>query len=136
MFTEKVNVYRFSGVGPLGDFAPAGDAAAGGPAVGFAAPPGAAPGAAPAATAGVEGTLPNMNERLMLRLTEKKPGPMPKLRGMRRWLGRGFKSKSPNLVRFKSEGSVLSVANAGRSVNNPSPFVSRPVTILNGRPLE
>ena len=66
MFTENVNVYRFSGAGPLAGFAaaPAG-----------AAPAGAADGAA--AAAGAEGTLPNMNALLMPRLMEKKLGPIP-----------------------------------------------------------
>ncbi len=63
MFTENVKVYRFSGAGPL---------------AGLAAPAGA--GAAPAgaaAAAGAAGTFPNMNERLIPRLTEKKLGPTP-----------------------------------------------------------
>src|SRR6185295_19572271 len=96
MLTENVNVYRFSGVGPFAGFAaPAGGPAADAAAAGFV--PGTAPGAAPAATAGA-GTLPNMNERLIPKLTEKNPGPMPKLRGMSGWLEAGFKSKSPNFV--------------------------------------
>src|SRR5689334_8279168 len=115
MFTENVNVYRFSGVGPLDGFAPAGATFAG---------------------AGGAGALPNMIERLMPRFTEKKPGPMPRLRGINACPAAGFKSKSPNFVLRRSAGSVCAVANAGRSVNNPSPFVSRPVTILKGRPLE
>src|SRR4051812_24207400 len=100
MLTENVNVYRFSAVGPPDGFAPAGWAGAGAPAAGFAAP-----GATPVAAGGA-GTLPNMNERLMPRLTEKNPGPMPRLRGMRGWLGAGFKSKSPNFVFRRSDGSV------------------------------
>ena len=66
MFTENVNVYRFSGAGPL---------------AGLAAPAGAAlapaDGAAGATAAGAAGTFPNMNERLSPRLTEKKLGPTP-----------------------------------------------------------
>ena len=69
MLTEKVNVYRFSGAGPLAGLA--------------AAPAGAAPAGAAdevdggAAAAGAAGTLPNMNALLIPRLTEKKLGPIP-----------------------------------------------------------
>ena len=63
MFTENVNVYRFSGAGPL---------------AGLAAPAGAlAPAGAAAAAAGADGTFPNIIERLTPRLTEKKLGPTP-----------------------------------------------------------
>jgi len=64
MFTESVSVYRFSGLGPF-------DAGVFGAAVlpaGFVAAP---------AGAGADGMLPNANERLIPRLTEKKLGPMP-----------------------------------------------------------
>src|SRR5918996_3518383 len=120
MFTEKVSVYFFSGLGPPDGLTPAAGAAA--------APPGAGP-AGFAALAGA-GTLPNAIERLIPKFTEKKLGPNPKLRGINSWPGSGLRSKSPKRVCLKSSGSVFAVANAGRSVNNPSPFVSRPVTIL------
>ena len=67
MFTENVNVYRFSGAGPFAGLAPA------------EAPPAGAPpaGAAGAAAEGAAGTFPNINARLIPRLTEKNPGPTP-----------------------------------------------------------
>ena len=55
MLIENVNVYRFSGAGPL---------------AGLLAP-------AAAAGAACAGTFPNENERLIPMLTEKNPGPMP-----------------------------------------------------------
>ena len=67
MLIENVTVYRFSGAGPFaGLLAP--DCAG-------CVPPAAAAGGA-AAAAG-EGMLPNEKARLIPRLTEKKPGPMP-----------------------------------------------------------
>ena len=63
MFTEKVSVYFFSGVGPLAGLAPPAGCAGGG--FGVAA-----------AFAGA-GTVPNANERLMPMFTEKKLGPIP-----------------------------------------------------------
>ena len=130
MLTENVTVYRFSGAGPLaGLFAPDCAAAAAG-----CVPPGAAGFAA--AAAGGAGTLPNANERLIPRLTEKKLGPMPKFRGINASPGAGARSKSPKRVCLRFFASVCAVANAGRSVNKPSPFVSRPVTILKGLPVE
>src|SRR5207247_9060809 len=47
--------------------------------------------------------------------------------------GAGFVSKAPKRVTI-TPGLVGSVANAGRSVNNESPFRSRPVVMLNGLP--
>src|SRR5216684_2078099 len=44
----------------------------------------------------------------------------------------GFGSKSPQGVWML--GRLGSVANAGLSLNRPSPFRSRPAVILNGRP--
>ena len=69
MFTEKVNVYRFSGVGPLG-FAALAVAA-----VEVTGEGGVFAGGA-AAAAGA-GTLPKANARLSPKFTEKKLGPMP-----------------------------------------------------------
>ena len=66
MLIENVTVYRFSGAGPLaGLLAPDGAGCA---------PPAAAAGAAADADAG---TFPKEIERLIPRLTEKNPGPMP-----------------------------------------------------------
>ena len=129
--TENVTVYRFSGAGPLaGLFAP--DGALAGAVVGCV--PSAAGFAA--AAAGGAGTLPNANARLIPKLTEKKLGPIPKFRGINACPGAGARSKSPKRVCLKFFESVCDVANAGRSVNKPSPFVSRPVTMLNGLPVE
>ena len=62
MFTEKVTVYFFSGLGPFAGLAPAGCA-------------GVAPaGAAAFAAAGI---LPNANDLLIPIFTEKKLGPTP-----------------------------------------------------------
>lgn len=57
-------------------------------------------------------------------------GPLPRLRGIRTAPGDGFGSRTPYFVAIKF-GLFKSVANEGRSLKNPSPFVSRPVKILN-----
>ena len=67
------------------------------------------------------------------RFTETKPGPRPKFRGMIVWPGDGFGSNAPSGV-TTTPGLFRSVANAGRSLKNVSPFVSRPVVMLNGWP--
>ncbi len=56
--------------------------------------------------------------------------PLPRFRGISLSVGEGFGSRTPYFVAIKS-GLLKSVANAGRSLKNPSPLVSRPVKILN-----
>lgn len=75
--------------------------------------------------------LPNLIAFSRPRLTELKPGPRPKFLGIICWPGDGFGSKAPKGV-TTTPGLVRSVANAGRSEKNVSPFVSRPVMILKG----
>ena len=77
--------------------------------------------------------LPNLNVFPMLRFTERKPGPRPKFRGMIVCPGEGVGSNAPSGV-TTTPGSFRSVAKAGRSLKNVSPFVSRPVVILKGWP--
>ena len=65
--------------------------------------------------------------------TEKNRGPCAKLCGIIFSSGVGFGSKAPYGVKIMPGLFGLS-ANAGRSENDVSPFVSRPVVMLNGRP--
>src|SRR3954463_1904026 len=76
---------------------------------------------------------PNLNALPRFRLTEMKPGPRPMFRGMIFCPGEGVGSRAPKGV-MTTPGLFRSVANAGRSLKNVSPFVSRPVVILNGLP--
>src|SRR5437016_4320630 len=76
---------------------------------------------------------PKLNDLLTPKLTEKKPGPRPSLRGIIVCPASGSRSKAPRRVTITLDRE-RSVANAGRSVNRVSPFVSRPVVILNGAP--
>ena len=75
--------------------------------------------------------LPNLIVLPTLRLTDKKPGPRPKFLGMIVCPGEGVGSNAPKGV-TTTPGSFRSVANAGRSLKNVSPLVSRPVVMLNG----
>ncbi len=75
MFTEKVSVYFFSGLGPPDGLAPPAGAGAGAVAPAGAGPPGFA-------TLAGAGTLPNAIDRVIPIFTEKKLGPTPKLRGI------------------------------------------------------
>src|SRR5688500_9651498 len=74
---------------------------------------------------------PNFQTFATFKFTETKPGPRPKLRGMIVCPGSGFGSKAPSGV-TTTPGLFRSVANAGRSLKNVSPFVSRPVMMLKG----
>ena len=125
---EKVNEYGRCTGGLAGGFAAAlpeaaGPDGAGAPALVVAGPPG---GGACGSIAG-----PNLNTFATLKFTETKPGPRPKFRGMISWPGEGFGSNAPNGV-TTTPGLFRSVANAGRSLKNVSPFVSRPVVMLKG----
>jgi hypothetical protein len=77
--------------------------------------------------------LPNLIVFPTLMFTETKPGARPKLRGIIVCPGEGVGSNAPSGVTI-TPGSFKSVANAGRSVKNVSPFVSRPVVMLKGWP--
>src|SRR5687767_11599622 len=85
--------------------------------------------------AGVFGGMarPNLKVFDAPTFTEKKVGPCAKLRGIIFWPGVGFGSSAPYGV-ITTPGLFRSVANAGRSENDVSPLVSRPVVILNGGP--
>ncbi|HCX31937.1 MAG TPA: hypothetical protein DHU55_19535, partial [Blastocatellia bacterium] len=82
--------------------------------------------------------VPKFQVLLMRILTEKNPGPAPKLRGISASPGAGRRLKLPYLVQTIFAGGALQStpegAKDGRSVNNRSPFVSCPVMILKGRP--
>src|SRR5688572_25597290 len=110
-------------MGGFGGVAPApGAVAAGAVALVVLGPPG---GGAFGSIAG-----PNFQTFATLKFTDIKPGPRPKLRGMMVCPGSGFGSKAPSGV-TTTPGLLRSVANAGRSLKNVSPFVSRPVMMLN-----
>ena len=82
---------------------------------------------------GARGSIagPNLNALPRLKLTDIKPGPRPMFLGMTFCPGAGVGSSAPNGV-ITTPGSSRSVANAGRSVNSVSPFVSTPVVMLKG----
>ena len=124
---ERTNEYGRCTGGLAGGFAvvPLGAVGAGAFALVVAGPPG---GGALGAIAG-----PNLNTFATLKFTETKPGPRPKFRGMIVWPAEGFGSNAPKGV-TTTPGLFRSVANAGRSLKNVSPFVSRPVVILKGWP--
>src|SRR6266566_2592034 len=86
--------------------------------------------------------VPKVQVLLIVRFTTKYPGDWPKFRGMSGSPGAGCKLKFPNLVQTTFTGLAGPVqatpagAKEGRSTNWPSPFVSAPVMMLKGLPVE
>jgi hypothetical protein len=75
---------------------------------------------------------PSPNDLLILKLVLNGLGPLPRLSGMRGSKAEGRRVKEPYFV--LTMFVLLSVANAGRSLNWLSPFKSWPVVMLKGVP--